>query len=279
MHQSGRRPARLAVGGVEIAIEAEDAVLDLLRRQPGLTLANHAAEAADLHLTLATVPDLPHPELALEAPLSKVRADGMVRLWRQDLEIAWRPADCHMRATIWAQPQSLLAVLRIACALVMPRLGGLLLHASSVVSRGRAFVFPGPSGAGKTALARLASPRDVLSDEISAVRPVGGRYLCFPTPFWGEMKPKPPVPPAPLLAFGLPRKADAARLAPVARAHLLERLLGCALTFGASGDEKRLVVDSAIALAERVLSFDVYFSLDQDPWCLLDAINPLPSAL
>ena len=36
---------------------------------------------------------------------------------------------------------------------------------------------------------------------VHAVRPVGGRYTCFPTPFWGEMKPRPPVLPAPLLAL------------------------------------------------------------------------------
>ena len=277
--RSQSRPASLAVGGVGIAVEAGDAALDILRQQPGLALADHPAGDADLRLNLTTVPKLPHPDFALEGPLSHAGADGTVRLWRQDLDIEWRPATSELRATIWAQPHAVSAMLRIACSLVMPRLGGLLLHASSVVSAGRAFLFPGPSGAGKTTLARLALPRDVLSDEISAVRPVGGRYTCFPTPFWGEMKPRPPVLPAPLLAIGLPRKADSTKLAPISRARSLERLLGCALSFGATADEKRAVIDSAAALAERVLSFDVHFSLDQDPWCLLDAIDPLPSAL
>ena len=277
--RSQSRPASLAVGGVEIAVEGGDAALDILRRLPGLTLAGQATRAADLRLILATVPELVHPDLVLEGCMAETGPNGMVRLWRRDLDIEWRPATSDLRATIWEQPYSVLNMLRVACALVMPRLGGLLLHASSVVSAGRAFVFPGPSGAGKTALARLALPRDVLSDEISAVRPMGGRHLCFPTPFWGEMQPRPSPPPAPLLAFGLPRKADSARLAPISRARLLERLLGCAVSFGATADEKRSVVDNATALAERVLAFEVYFSLEQDPWCLLDAIDPLPSTL
>ena len=56
-----------------------------------------------------------------------------------------------------------------------PAQGGFLVHAASAVRNGRAFVFAGVSGHGKTTLARLAPPDvTLLTDEISYV----GREEC-----------------------------------------------------------------------------------------------------
>jgi len=62
----------------------------------------------------------------------------------------------------------------------------LLLHASSLVRRGRAFVFPGVSGAGKTTIVRHSPGMPVLSDEISAVRlsPEDQPVRAYGTPFY-----------------------------------------------------------------------------------------------
>lgn len=73
-------------------------------------------------------------------------------------------------------PYSIDSVLRILHSLVLAREGGFLVHAASAVRNGRAFLFSGISGAGKTTISRLA-PADVrlLTDEISYVRRVTSR--------------------------------------------------------------------------------------------------------
>src|SRR5262249_55942927 len=100
----------------------------------------------------------------------------------------------------YATPYAIDTLLRILHSLVLARAGGVLVHAASAMRGGRAFVFAGVSGAGKTTLARLAPP-DValLTDEISYIRPSGtGRdsaggaretacYHAYGTPFAGEL--------------------------------------------------------------------------------------------
>jgi hypothetical protein len=71
-----------------------------------------------------------------------------------------------------ARPYAIDAVLRILHSLILAREGGFLVHAASAVRNGRAFLFAGVSGAGKTTISRLAPPDvKLLTDEISYVRP------------------------------------------------------------------------------------------------------------
>ena len=79
-------------------------------------------------------------------------------------------------------------VLRIVHTLFLARQGGFLVHAASAIRGGKAFLFPGVSGAGKTTISRLAPPdATLLTDEISYVRREGDRYLACGTPFAGEL--------------------------------------------------------------------------------------------
>ena len=116
------------------------------------------------------------------------RENGRWRLERGDFRAEWDPAARQGRIRQSANPYSIDTVLRIVHTLVLAREGGFLLHAASAVRNGRAFVFAGASGAGKTTLARLApADADLLSDEISYVRRETGGYYAYGTPFAGEL--------------------------------------------------------------------------------------------
>ena len=74
--------------------------------------------------------------------------------------------------------------LRVLSASFVLHQGGFLLHGSGVVRGGKAYIFFGPSGAGKTTVTRL-SPRDtILSDDLTlVVRREGGTYAAAGIPF------------------------------------------------------------------------------------------------
>jgi hypothetical protein len=72
----------------------------------------------------------------------------------------------------------------------LARHGGVEVHAVGVAWKGRALLFCGQSGAGKTTTARLwrrhRPPAHVLSDDRMIVRPRGARLWAFGTPWHGS---------------------------------------------------------------------------------------------
>ena len=105
------------------------------------------------------------------------RREGLWRIERGDFRAELDTRERRGRIRQTANPYSIDTLLRIVHTLALAPQGGLLLHAASVVRRGRALVFAGASGAGKTTLSRLApNGTAVLTDEVSYVRRDGEGY-------------------------------------------------------------------------------------------------------
>ncbi|MCG8457649.1 MAG: hypothetical protein MI919_15345 [Holophagales bacterium] len=127
---------------------------------------------------------------------------------------------------------------RLLVAYRLLELGGVLLHSAGVVAKGRAYVFSGHSGAGKTTISRLAlaSGRQVLSDDMNALcwhrEPDGengkGRARVEKLPFAGDLG-RTPAPRAshPLAALCRLKKGEAT-IRPLGRAEAVAFFVGCA---------------------------------------------------
>ncbi len=78
--------------------------------------------------------------------------------------------------------------LRVAASYRLLEAGGALLHSAGIVQEGRAAVFFGHSGAGKTTLSTLSrrSGREVLSDELNALELREGAVFVRKVPFAGD---------------------------------------------------------------------------------------------
>ena len=76
---------------------------------------------------------------------------------------------------------------RIALSLVLLKKQGFLIHASSLIRHHKGYLFPGKSGAGKTTITRLTPDSTLLSDEVSLIKKVDGKFRAYGTPFWGEL--------------------------------------------------------------------------------------------
>jgi hypothetical protein len=132
--------------------------------------------------------------LAVEQnPLTVKATDKTISISRWDLKISLRAKKVGKR-TEWVgsgwcrmNPYALDCALRVIWSVVMPRLGGLLVHSCGLRHAAVGVVFPGVSGRGKTTLARKAPDADdVLSDEMMAIRRTDDGWRVYGTPFWGD---------------------------------------------------------------------------------------------
>jgi hypothetical protein len=159
--------------------------------------------------------------------------------------------------------------LRILYTLALGQSGGLVLHAASLIRNDSAYVFCGPSGSGKTTAARLSSDATLLSDELSIVRVIDGRVLCYGTPFRGELVMAGADRGAPVAGIYFLHHGSqhvATTLAPRAA---MTRLLRNVLWFVREPDVTAAIFRVAATIIDGVPSFDLSFRRDPGFWGVL----------
>jgi hypothetical protein len=196
--------------------------------------------------------------------------DGRWFMERGDFQAEWEPALRTGRIRQSANPYSIDAVLRIVHTLVLARQGGFLLHSASAIRNGKAFLFAGVSGAGKTTISRLAPPDDtLLTDEISYVRKLGLDYVAFGTPFTGELAKLGENTSAPVAALYLLAQGPENRIDPVAAADALRDLLANMLFFAEDQEMVHWAFQAACDFVDRVPVRRLTFVPDARVWELI----------
>jgi hypothetical protein len=159
------------------------------------------------------------------------------------------------------------STLRVLHTLLLAPGGGFLLHAASAVRNGKAFVFSGVSGAGKSTISRLAPPDvTLLTDEISYICPQGETYRAFGTPFVGDLSRNganisAPLKEINLLAQGSSNKRELLP-PPKAAAGLLRNVL----FFAVDPEYVPLVFETACRVASTVPIYRLTFVPTEEVW-------------
>ncbi|MGH9714371.1 MAG: hypothetical protein ACRD5M_13825 [Candidatus Acidiferrales bacterium] len=163
------------------------------------------------------------------------------------------------------------SLLRILLTAVLLPRHGFLLHAASVVRNGRAYIFAGRSGAGKSTVASLSPAGTVLTDEISLLRYSDGCWQAYGTPFWGEFR-----------AAGMNRRYPIAgiyfltqdrqdRFEPLSAKEILRALLPCVLFFTSEKRANEALLSTLLEIVERVPGYRLHFRRSPDFWSVIAA--------
>jgi len=72
--------------------------------------------------------------------------------------------------------------------LSLPHFGGFMLHASSVAKDGKAYIFAGTPGSGKSTVVKLSRNYHPLADDSTIVRRWRNKFFVFSSPFYEKEK-------------------------------------------------------------------------------------------
>jgi hypothetical protein len=256
----------ITIGDVTVAVHTYDPTfLRLLEeRYAGFTTGARSADY-EFDILLSPPTDIPH-----DADVRVWREGDAWKLTRGDFYAEWNPTTRRGRIRQSANPFSIDAVLRIVHTLVLARQGGFLLHAASALRNGRAHLFTGKSGAGKTTIARLAPPdATLLTDELSYLRKEGGEFRAYGTPFAGELAKVGENVTAPIAAVYVLAQGHENRIDKLSIADATRAVLGNVLFFAEDSELVQAVFHSACALVEQVPVRRLTFVPDARVWELI----------
>jgi len=255
------------IGGMPILLRTEDADFRALLETRYAGFVRAALEPA-FALDVDVV--RPDRDLSTAEELRVWSECGLWHLERGDFRAEWNPREGRGQVLQLLSPYAIDSVLRIVHTLIQAPKGGFLLHGASAIRHGRAFLFSGVSGAGKTTISSLVPPDSILlTDEISYIRRDGERYLACGTPFAGELARLGENAVAPIERLFFLAKGPENRIEPIETADALRMLLRNILFFADDASLIEMVFRSACEFLGRVPAFRLTFYPDERVWELI----------
>lgn len=144
--------------------------------------------------SFACAPDL---SILLKDGYGTPFVDYEVKIVNEGNQITFQRADYfiqvdadYKQATVAVHDELALkhALMNLYSSFIVHRNWGLLIHSSCVIEEGRAHIFTGHSGAGKSTAAKLSYPRKLLSDEATILKITEESITVFNSPFRSELQ-------------------------------------------------------------------------------------------
>lgn len=180
----------LEVGGIACRFEfnRDDIIEDVLERYGAFVVTN-SPPAVEFRVDLVDeLNGVVSAQMAgLEPGIPEVSFNGgIIRYGRLEftVDLEWEEGRAHAR--MLPNIYSFDAIYRIFYTICTVKLGGVFLHAASLVRNEKGYVFTGVTESGKSEISEMAKVDSIhLTDELSVILPVDGRFQAFGTPFWG----------------------------------------------------------------------------------------------
>ena len=212
---------------------------------------------------------LKKPEVVLKKPEARTQESGEFSYLLDDARLILRAQDAEFHGV--RHEYALDSLLRILLTMVLLPQRGFLLHGATVVRDGRAYIFFGRSGAGKSTVASLSPKGSVLTDEISLLRYSNGCWQAHGTPFWGEFRAAGQNRLVPVAGLYLLKQAREERLETLDARQTLRALLPCVLFFANEKPAHETLLRTLLGLVEQIPCHRLYFRRNAEFWRVVAA--------
>ena len=193
-------------------------------------------------------------------------ADGLLVFTRADYHITVDPSFKEASLTVYDSFALKHAMMHLYSLYIVHLGWRLLIHSSCVIDQGRAILFSGHSGAGKSTAARLSSPRPLLSDEASIVRITSDGVSVYDSPFRSELLSESDLDSCPLAGIYLLNQSEEIFTRTIADKDAFIRVLDKVFYWSYDPAETMKIMRLGKLLAEQVPFHDLYFQKNNLFW-------------
>lgn len=143
---------------------------------------------------------------------------------------------------------------------------GILLHSSCVLEEGKAHIFSGHSGAGKSTAAQLSYPRQLLSDEATILKITPEKIIVFDSPFRSELEGMRLDKSFKLGSIHILHQSLQNERTGLSKATALLNLIDKVFYWGHSPEETRRILSLLKTLVEKTPVYDLRFQKNNTFW-------------
>lgn len=161
------------------------------------------------------------------------------------------------------------ALLHLYSSYIVYHNWGLLIHSSCVLNNECAHIFTGRSGAGKSTIAALSKPRELLSDEATLVKINSEGITVYDSPFRSDTVSDGKTGSIPLSSIQFIHQAAYDKRMSVSKADALITLLDKVFYWAHDPQETRQILKLLNQLVQEIPVFDLYFQKTPTFWELI----------
>lgn len=158
------------------------------------------------------------------------------------------------------------AIMALYSAYIVHYNWGLMIHSSCVAEEGESYLFAGRSGAGKSTVAKLSSPRTILSDEATLVRIGLDGVFVYDSPFRSDSNSSFEQVCLPLKGIYLLEQSQQIVTEILKPTEAVLRLIDKIFYWAVNSTETVKVLSICRQLAEQVPSYKLYFQKNDLFW-------------
>jgi hypothetical protein len=146
---------------------------------------------------------------------------------------------------------------------------GLLIHSSCVIEKGKAHIFSGHSGAGKSTVAKLSYPRELLSDEATLVKITPEGIKIYNSPFRSELEAGPFDQDIELASIQILYQALQNKRIKIQKSDALVHLMDKVFFWPHSQDETKTILKLMTMMVKQVPVYELHFQKNNTFWELI----------